>query len=60
MANASRLQVEERGKQALKEDRKLIRGRLTNRVFTTQFDVMDNILNILKGNLYDGEGHHSF
>ena len=59
-ANASRLPVEERRRQVPKEDRKLIKGRLANRVFTTQFDVMDNILNILKGNLYDGEGHHSF
>ena len=41
-------------------DKKLIKGTVAQKVFTTQFDIMNEILNIVKGNLMDSDGHQDF
>src|SRR6266542_5159284 len=41
-------------------DRKLIRGTKAQKIFSSHFDIVNNILNILKGNLMDSDGHQDF
>ncbi len=41
-------------------DKKLIRGTVAQKVFTNHFDIVNEILNILKGNLMDSDGHQDF
>ena len=41
-------------------DRKLIKGTVAQKVFTNQFEIVNEILNIVKGNLMDSDGHQDF
>src|SRR6266496_306300 len=41
-------------------DRKLIRETMAQRIFSSHFDIVNDILNILKENLLDSEGHQDF
>ena len=41
-------------------DRKLIRGTKAQKIFSSHFDIVNDILNILKENLLDSEGHQDF
>ena len=41
-------------------DKKMITGELANYIFSSNFDIMDDILNILKDNAYENQGHEDF
>ena len=41
-------------------DRKLIRKTMAQKIFSSHFDIVNDILNILKGNLMDSNGHQDF
>ncbi len=41
-------------------DKKLIKGSVAQKVFTNHFDIVNEILNIVKGNLMDSDGHQDF
>ena len=41
-------------------DRKLIKGIMAQKIFSGHFDIVNDILNILKGNLMDSDGYQDF